>query len=934
MYHYDLNMIHCEIPKDHTASEYVKAYNRGIEFYRLHDPTFVPLVEVMDNVKGEEIRANLRKHGIELQRVPVRNHRANNAERAIRTWKNHWIATIAGCSKYFPSQAYRHLVQHCEQTLNLLRVSRIDPTISAFEAFTRKPYDYNRNPLFIPGHRAVIWDSPEQRKSFAHHGQEAFYIHGAPEHYRNAYFYVPSTNSTRPSDSIYWLPDMEPIPIWSSLPAELLTMPVIPVTYDDIADDEPVYVVNAPTNPSPHLSPISPMPAPLPTPTVVQIKPEQLPLAKSEGADTATTKLMAAIIPAQAPTLPSMKSEGAPRGQQTNTPKTTGWHTKQHGKPTFLTAFTALAVIAASNTGVVSTQAPTLNVQQPKFQPPSDTTTYHVPIDPTAISYLKTIKTPGPTADLARIAFINELRRVVHTTHTIVRIDRIPHGHKAPRPNPVLKLKCIDGIDEFRCRLTYNGRLSEYAGERSSSTIDIMGVKCFLNSIISDDDCTHITADIKDFYLMHDLDTPEYTAFPVSWIPKANRQEFDAAHLPDDATLFYRIDKALYGMPQAGMIAQRELTKHLAKHGYIMSRSTPCHYTHQTSGVSFVVWVDDFLIKYNTKDQASIDHLLDTIRLKYQLTIDLSGSTYLGMTIKRDRILRTLTICMQGYIQRMAKELNLALRPNPPKSPITPTSTTYSTNPQLEPIDPTPPATDTQKEFLQIICGKLLYYTLAVDPTIQVAVGQIASQQSKATQRTMLAADRLIQYILAHPDAIITYRPSNMILVAHSDASHDSEPMSRSRAGGVYTLGTSNFQGVDTPLPTLNGPVGCLCKLIETVCAGAYESEYAGLYLNATSLESARQTLEDFGYPQPATTIYYDNTVAGDIAYNRCKQRRSKAIARRYHWIQDRIAMGHFDLQWRAGKLNLADFLTKAHPVAHFVKMVPFFVSYPQTNSS
>ena len=138
----------------------------------------------------------------------------------------------------------------------------------------------------------------------------------------------------------------------------------------------------------------------------------------------------------------------------------------------------------------------------------------------------------------------------------------------------------------------------------------------------------------------------------------------------------------------------------------------------------------------------------------------------------------------------------------------------------------------------------------------------------------MLAADRLIQYILAHPDAIITYRPSNMILVAHSDASHDSEPMSRSRAGGVYTLGTSNFQGVDTPLPTLNGPVGYLCKLIETVCAGAYESEYAGLYLNATSLESARQTLEDFGYSQPATIIYYDNTVAGDIANNRCKQRR------------------------------------------------------------
>jgi hypothetical protein len=513
----------------------------------------------------------------------------------------------------------------------------------------------------------------------------------------------------------------------------------------------------------------------------------------------------------------------------------------------------------------------------------------------------------------------------------MTRINKLPLGKRSIRPNPILKLKPVNGNKAFRCRFTFSGQHSTYDGPRSSPTIDILGVKLFLNAIVSDDNCTHITADIKDCFIKHDLDEPEYLSFPITWIPQEHREEFGVANFPETATLLYQVDKALYGMPQASMIAHREITSLLALHGYHLSKTTPCLYTHVTNGVSFVLWVDDFLIKYKTRDQASIDHLLATLRLKYDITVDLHGSSYVGMTIHRNRRLSTLDISMPHYISNMAKELNLTLRPHPPKSPIISATTTYTSQPQLESIDLSAAANPSQKKFLQVIIGKLLYYTLAVDPTIQVATTQLASRQSKATLTTMHAADRLIQYVLANPNATITYRKSNMILVAHSDASHDSEPSSKSRAGGVYTLGNSDFHGPETPLPTLNGPVLCLSRLIETVCAGAYESEYAALYYNATTLEGARQSLTDMGFPQPPTAIYYDNTVAGDIAYNRCKQRRSKAIARRYHWIQDRIQMGHFDLQWRAGKYNLADFLTKAHPVAHFLKMRPFFVSYPIT---
>ena len=53
-------------------------------------------------------------------------------------------------------------------------------------------------------------------------------------------------------------------------------------------------------------------------------------------------------------------------------------------------------------------------------------------------------------------------------------------------------------------------------------------------------------------------------------------------------------------------------------------------------------------------------------------------------------------------------------------------------------------------------------------------------------------------------------------------------------------------------------------------------------------------------------------------------------VAKQYHWIQERTASGDYTLVWRKGIHNLADFLTKAHPVHHFQAMAPFFVSYPK----
>ena len=53
-----------------------------------------------------------------------------------------------------------------------------------------------------------------------------------------------------------------------------------------------------------------------------------------------------------------------------------------------------------------------------------------------------------------------------------------------------------------------------------------------------------------------------------------------------------------------------------------------------------------------------------------------------------------------------------------------------------------------------------------------VALGSIASQQAKATEKTYEDTLWILNYAASYPDAIICYRARNMVLHIHIDASY------------------------------------------------------------------------------------------------------------------------------------------------------------------
>jgi hypothetical protein len=92
---------------------------------------------------------------------------------------------------------------------------------------------------------------------------------------------------------------------------------------------------------------------------------------------------------------------------------------------------------------------------------------------------------------------------------------------------------------------------------------------------------------------------------------------------------------------------------------------------------------------------------------------------------------------------------------------------------------------------LQQRTGTLLYYARAVDPTLMMPINIVASEQSRATAVTADKVIKLLNYCNTHPETKIRYHASDMILHIHSYASYLSEKEAKSRAGGLFYMGSS-----------------------------------------------------------------------------------------------------------------------------------------------
>lgn len=503
--------------------------------------------------------------------------------------------------------------------------------------------------------------------------------------------------------------------------------------------------------------------------------------------------------------------------------------------------------------------------------------------------------------------------RNIKGTNTINFVARntIPKGYIPTYARFVCSLRPQKSEVE-RTRLTVGGNLIQYTGRTSSPTADLTTFKLQVNSTLSTPGAKNVCADISNFYLGTPLEQPEWMRVHIDLIPEEIITTYNLHDLVDNnGWIYLRINKGMYGLPQAGRLANDLLQKRLAPHGYFPVQHTPGFWRHTTKPVSFVLVVDDFSIKYTHRSDA--DEFFDILRQHYQIKIDWSATLFSGITIKWDYVKRTADLSMPGYITKMLAEFNHPTPKRPQHSPHPHNPITYGAKTQFAPLpESAPPLNPPAVQRIQRIVGTLLYYARAVDGTLNVALSTLASEQAHATDATTRKVHQLLDYCHTYPNAVLRYHASDMQLKLYADAGYANETKARSRAGGHLFLGNK------PPTPEIhNGAVLNPTSIIRHVASSAAEAEIGSAFISCKEAIPLRNCLHEMGWPQDATPVTLDNTTATGFATNTTKVNRTRAIDMRYWWLKDREAQQQFKFIWEAGSKNLADYFTKHHPPSH-----------------
>ena len=217
LYDYDSNAILAQPMPNRTAKSILHAYK--ILHAQLVAAGRRPRIQRIDNECSTILQEYMTSENVAYQMVPPGIHRRNAAERAIRTFKNHFIAGLSSVDTNFPLHLWDKLLEQAILSLNLLRGSRVNPAISAWVDLFGV-YDFNATPIQPPGINVLVHDKPDDRDTWAAHASAGWYIGPAMKHYRCYQCFMQGTQAMRTADTVEWFADKLVIP--EAQPSDLI----------------------------------------------------------------------------------------------------------------------------------------------------------------------------------------------------------------------------------------------------------------------------------------------------------------------------------------------------------------------------------------------------------------------------------------------------------------------------------------------------------------------------------------------------------------------------------------------------------------------------------------------------------------------------------------------------------------------------------------
>jgi len=939
----------------------MKTYNEAIALG--HNISLV----LTDNEMSGAAKAYFARLKVPQKMVEPYNHRANDTERHIQTVKRHVIATLAGRDSECALENWDKAVTMAELTLSLLRRGTSEGQ-SSYHSYFGKAYDFNANPIAPWGVKVQAFVPKALRKSWGYRSKVAFYM--GPANYRQHQLREPGATTPFVRQQVVFLSEDVTYPRYTAsdeLVARITDLTnalkgkgtppdvtlaaaleayasAFPKDDDDMElmeatvmeDGAPVVWLSSPLDfdegnadsfpDVTHYDSSRYAPAP-----VGHRSDEALPSAEHP-----------AIIMARYP------NENSAYGDRDETVL------DQNIQPG-----TNNADIAEQITGAES---------EPNFQtgPQSENrevSQVHVPTGVYATrGATKHRATLDPMAEENDPESILVLTEVDHKTLTMRKAMLTTNWEDWQRADVAefLRFLSIAGIEMVhpdaivqrgiarnvvkglenkegkprRVRAAYNGskRRDEVREEQYSNfSSDHLAKKIFCAALASRSQTMGArmdTLDLESFYLheRNKLPRTDYMFYDTTFFPEEVRKRF-SDYIRDDRILL-SCTQAIYGMYDAGTIAGTVLADTLTSNGYREVDSTNLWVSEVPGeeGFLFNTNVDDFAILHvpETKARERLEKVLNDAGYKFVLATSYTTERFqkfhfCGLDIEHDTQNHIVTLYLNGWVRKILAKYNMedCITETAPYKYARPVYTGKQAPVSEDDSKPLSPQLMTE---LRSKIGALNWGAACVNYDTALAVSKVGSKQANPTKALLREVNHILRYLAGHPNTVLQFHPNDMTLHTVSDASFCSETKGRSRAGGVLYLG-----GCDENNHPISSPVEVMSHIIDCIPDSAAEAEYISVHDTTKRGIYGRNILEGIGYPQRTTDHECDNKCAVGIANNTVHDRKTKHIDRRYHWVKNEVKNGHFNVIWKEGVGNIADFFTKYLPQAEHEKYANIF---------
>lgn len=453
----------------------------------------------------------------------------------------------------------------------------------------------------------------------------------------------------------------------------------------------------------------------------------------------------------------------------------------------------------------------------------------------------------------------------------------------------VLKVKRDEdgSIDRFKARLVAQG-YSQTKGvdydEVFSPVARYTSIRTLL-ALGNAHDLEIHQMDVKTAFLNGSLDCDIYMSQPEGFVDP-NRPDYVC-----------KLNKSIYGLKQSARCWNVTLDQYLQSAGYRKSDADGCIYTktvREASGrIIFVilgVYVDDIVpvsndIELLNAEKAALCERFDMV--------DQGEIHYLlGMSIKRDRKSRTLTISQPAYLQKVVERFGMK-NSKPVSTPLEHGKKFHKLDSNEEPFD---------VQTYQQAIGCLTHASTTTRPDIAVAVGMLAQYASEPSTDHWSGVKRVLRYINGTLNYGLKFTVNQEVpeLVAYADADWAGDiDTRRSTSGYVFQFGGCT--------------VSWSSKRQPTVAKSSTEAEYVALSSATQEAVWLRRLMKDLGKTvDKSTTIYEDNQGAQELARNPKYHNRTKHIDICHHFVRERVVTNEVNVVYCPSEDMVADIMTKA----------------------